>query len=103
MDKNLIEALKFVSRRDITKLYKDFLSLLQDMSAERAKMNKLLEQVIPPSYHILLDGCSFFDENVQAKTRKKVLDLGNDAIRNQIELIEKIECLLETNYNKSNE
>lgn len=91
----LLELLRFSTKRDITKLYKDFLGVLEELKQERQLSRDKLEVSIPEQYQILLDAAFPFNPSEQAFLRKRILDLGNDAIRNQIELIDKVESFLE--------
>ncbi len=91
---NIIEIMRFCARRDITKLYKDFLLLLADLKAARQDSRDKLENAIPEQYQLLLDCADWMDENKQAYVRKRILDLGNQAIRDQIELIDKFQIFL---------
>jgi hypothetical protein len=79
MDINKIkEILLFQTQRNIILLYKRYLNLVEDLQEEHVNMlNKLNKKVDLET----LKNVDYFDENKYNYLRKKVLDLGNETIR----------------------
>lgn len=79
MDINKIkEILLFQTQRNIILLYKRYLNLVEDLQEEHLNMlNKLNKKVDLET----LKNVDYFDENKYNYLRKKVLDLGNETIR----------------------
>jgi hypothetical protein len=79
MDINKIkEILLFQTQRNIILLYKRYLNLVEDLQEEHINMlNKLNKKVDLET----LKNVDYFDENKYNYLRKKVLDLGNETIR----------------------
>jgi flavin-dependent dehydrogenase len=65
---------------EITKLFRNFLFLVQDLAHEHATNFDKLESALP-EYASLIRQADYFDEEKIAYLRKRVLDMGNDAIR----------------------
>lgn len=77
--------LSFQVNKDITYLYKRFLTELEDLKNQHVFMLQKLEKELPSQYHSLIRTSNFFDETEFAYRRKKVLDAGNEAKRNIID------------------
>lgn len=74
--------------RVVTRLFKNFLVILEDLQEEhRSSHLKLLEQ-LPEQYKPLVYCVDTFDDRKMEWLRKRVLDLGNEAIRESEEWIE---------------
>lgn len=68
-------------RRITTRLFKNFLVILEDLQEEhRSAHLKLLEQ-LPEEYKSLVYMADILNERKIEWLRKRVLDLGNEAIR----------------------
>ena len=78
------------------KLFKTFLILLEDLKTEHdihfCKLRKNL-----PKHKQLLEQADYFDEDKMQYLRKKVLDMGNDNIRNNDDDLEKFTIEFEFN------
>lgn len=74
--------------RQITSFYKNNLKLLEEISFEHTQMLEKLSQQIPKSE---LNKIDYFDQNRYNLYRKKILDMGNDLLRE-----------LESNFEKVN-
>lgn len=83
--------LQFQVSKDITYLYKRFLTEVEELRNQHEMMLDKLENELPPEYHSLLRASNFFDEKEFAYRRKKVLDAGNDAKRNIVDQLTKFE------------
>ena len=71
------------SDREIRSLFKGFLEILEDLQREhRINFDKLYSG-LPEEYHDLVEMADYFDAERFAAYRKKVLDRGNEALRNQ--------------------
>ena len=91
MDSNLLTLLRFMVCRDITVLYKQYLNQLEDLKQDRLEALRKLQKSLPPDYYNMVLAADFMNENKASYLRKKILDSGNDALRNIKELIEKFE------------
>lgn len=80
MDKNsnIKEYLMFQIHRNVVSLYKRYLNLIEDIQEDHTNMlNKLNKNVDLET----LKNVDYFDENKYNYLRKKILDLGNETIR----------------------
>ena len=74
----LKDLLSFQIHRNIVNLYKRYLNLIEDLQEEHINMlNKLNSKIDQQT----LKNVDYFDENKYNYLRKKVLDLGNETIR----------------------
>lgn len=77
-DPKLKEFLVFQIHRNIVSLYKRYLNLIEDIQEEHVNMlNKLNSKIDQDT----LKNVDYFDENKYNYLRKKVLDLGNETVR----------------------
>lgn len=77
-DPKLKEFLVFQVQRNIASLYKRYLNLIEDIQEEHINMlNKLNKKIDLET----LKNVDYFDDNKYNYIRKKVLDLGNESIR----------------------
>lgn len=68
-------------RRITTRLFKNFLIILEDLQEDhRSVYLRLLEQT-PDELKPLIAQADYFDDRKMEWLRKRVLDLGNEAIR----------------------
>ena len=75
--------------RSIRDLFKSFLILIEDLNEDhRANFSKL-KSALPEEYRPIIDQADYFDEKKLKYLRKKVLDMGNENLRN-----------VENNYSK---
>jgi len=75
---NIKDILSFQIHRNITNLYKRYLNLIEDIQEEHLNMlNKLNKKIDQET----LKNIDYFDENKYNYYRKKILDLGNETIR----------------------
>ncbi len=89
----LKDLLSFQVHRNIINLYKRYLNMIEDLQEEHVNMlNKLNSKVDQET----LKNVDYFDENKYNYLRKKVLDLGNETIRE----INKVLDLLEDKNEK---
>lgn len=75
---NIKEILMFQVHRNIVNLYKRYLNLIEDLQEEHISMlNKLNKKIDLET----LKNVDYFDENRYNYIRKKILDLGNETVR----------------------
>jgi hypothetical protein len=75
---NIKEILTFQVHRNVVNLYKRYLNLIEDLQEEHVSMlNKLNKKIDLET----LKNVDYFDENRYNYIRKKILDLGNETIR----------------------
>jgi hypothetical protein len=80
-----VEAVQFLRDhygRHTTTLFKDFLRLLADLQQEHSIHFEKLKANLPEEYEAIIDQANYFDSEKMQYLRKKVLDMGNDSIRN---------------------
>jgi len=96
------EILQERYEKHIKNLFKCFLYLLEDLNEEHTIHFAKLKRTLPDKYHSLIDQANYFDESKMKYLRKKVLDLGNDSLRNQNEDLEKftVHFKFENYYNQ---
>jgi len=75
---NIKEIFTFQVHRNVVNLYKRYLNLVEDLQEEHVSMlNKLNKKIDLET----LKNVDYFDENRYNYIRKKILDLGNETIR----------------------
>ncbi len=75
---NIKEILTFQVHRNVVNLYKRYLNLVEDLQEDHVSMlNKLNKKIDLET----LKNVDYFDENRYNYIRKKILDLGNETIR----------------------
>lgn len=75
---NIREYILFQIHRNIVSLYKRYLNIVEDLQEEHINMlNKLNKKTDLET----LKNVDYFDENRYNYLRKKILDLGNETIR----------------------
>lgn len=62
-------------------LFKSFLVLIEDLHKEHEINFKKLKKSLPEEHHDLLDQADYFDNQKLQYLRKKILDMGNETIR----------------------
>jgi len=79
MEKN--DIFKYQVKRNIVSLYKSFLIQLEDVKKEHDKSIEKLKKSLPNEAY-MVDLADYLDEEDLQEMRKKILDNGNDCIRN---------------------
>ncbi len=69
-------------KQSITNVFKEMLKLVEDMKADHDFHYQKLYDNIPVEYHAILNTANHFDEKKSAWIRKKILDVGNESLRN---------------------
>lgn len=62
-------------------LFKEMLKIIEDMKADHDFHYEKLYKNIPKEYHLIIDTANHFDEKKFAWIRKKILDCGNESLR----------------------
>lgn len=78
-DEKLKEYIRFQYNRNITSLYKKYFEMTDDLKREHEFM---LKKVAEKSSEDFVKNIDYFSDDKYNYIRKKILDAGNDAIRN---------------------
>jgi len=70
------------SEHEISNLFKAMLSLLEDMKVDHDFHYEKLYQNIPEEHHKVISAANHFTPEKVAWIRKRILDAGNESIRN---------------------
>ncbi len=84
----LSELLEFQVNRNIINLYKSFLVMMEDMHHQHEGSFRKLKSALPDNID-LIDQADYWDEERMDYIRKKILDQGNDSLREIIGQLEK--------------
>ena len=85
------QALEYIARRQVTLLFKEFLTILERSQDKHIEtLNKLVEK-LPPEYQPYIGLADWWTDDEAARLRKEVLQRGNDTIRILSEELEKYE------------
>ena len=92
MEKNKAkEILKYQANRNVSNLYKRYLTILEsNRNDHRIMLNKLVAS-LPPEFHHQVVLADYFSQEKFSYLRKQVLDAGNDCIREIENTIENME------------
>jgi len=75
--------------KNIKNLFKSFLYILEELKSDHDRNFGKLCDSLPSEYLNLIQQADYFDDDQMFFLRKKVLDIGNDALRNQKEEFER--------------
>ena len=75
------EAINAIYSKNTKLLFKSFLVLIEDLHNEHSINFKKLKKALPDNYESLIDQADYFDYNKMQYLRKKILDMGNESIR----------------------
>lgn len=62
-------------------LFKSFLVLMEDLHQDHMINFAKLRKALPEEYSSLIDQADYFDQHKMQYLRKKILDMGNESIR----------------------
>ena len=79
-----------IHEKNIKNLFKSFLYILEELKNDHDRNFGKLAEALPSEYLNIIKQADYFDDDQMFFLRKKVLDIGNDALRNQKEEFEKI-------------
>jgi hypothetical protein len=68
-------------KRSITDLFKDMLKIVEDMKNDHTYHYDKLYENIPAEYHPVIKTADHFTAEKSAWIRKKILDMGNESLR----------------------
>lgn len=68
--------------RSVRDLFKSFLILVEDLNEDHKINFSKLKSNLPEEYHSVIEQANYFDESKLKYLRKKILDMGNENIRN---------------------
>ena len=68
-------------KRSVTKLFKEMIRIIEDMRADHNFHYARLYEILPPEHHDVLRAADHFDEQKFNWIRKRILDVGNDSLR----------------------
>jgi hypothetical protein len=77
-------------KREVTSLFKNYLKILEDMKADHDFHYSKLYSLIPKEHHPVIDAANHFDSTKLAWIRKRILDGGNESLRNFAEEMENV-------------
>lgn len=75
------DALQYTLRRHIVTLFKEFLSLSEDLTAEHDEALAKLATALPTEYHTHINLADYLTEDRAERLRKVILQRGNDCAR----------------------
>ena len=75
------QSLSRRSSKSISFLFKQYLSLIEDLRFEHEEYVKRLKNNIPHEHHKVIDAAEYFNESKMNWIRKRVLDTGNECLR----------------------
>jgi len=78
-EEKMKDYLRFQLNRNIISLYKKYFEMMEDLRKDHLC---LLEKVKKNTSEEFVKNIDYFDDNKYNYIRKKILDAGNDAIRN---------------------
>ena len=79
---NAKKILNDTSNKEISNLFKMLLMMLEDMKKDHDFHYQKLYEGIPKEYHPIIDAANHFTPEKLSWIRKRILDYGNDSIRN---------------------
>jgi hypothetical protein len=81
------EAL-FHGKKHMTFMFKQFLVLLEDLRFEHDNAQLKLKKALPSQYGPAIDLADYFNEEMFQRKRKRILDFGNQIIKNYYQDVE---------------
>ena len=92
------DLIKLQTEKEITTLFKIFLTLIEDIRIEHVKMTEKLRLNVDEEF---INSIDYFNEDYYQKLRSKVLDSGNSTSRNLLTFINYFDFI--NNQDKLNE
>ena len=92
------DLIKLQTEKEITTLFKIFLTLIEDIRIEHVKMTEKLRLNVDEEF---INSIDYFNEDYYQKLRSKVLDSGNSTCRNLLTFINYFDFVI--NQDKLNE
>jgi hypothetical protein len=88
----LTELLEFQINRNVINLYKSFLVMMEDMHYQHTTHFEKLKNALPEE-ETLLEQANYWDEDTMDFLRKKILDNGNNALREIVGQLEQLQVI----------
>ncbi len=85
------EVLRFQQERIIKLLFTSFLVVLEDVGLEHDEALTKLVAALPPEYRQYVDLADYLTPEKGQRLRKKVLDAGNNALRQLDEVVQSLD------------
>ena len=85
------EICQFQIRHNIANIYKLYLAGLEDIVLDNRDLIARLKSYVPEEYGQGIDAINSLTESKVKQLRKRILDFGNDAIRNLSEQLNQFE------------
>lgn len=79
---NAKKSLSDKSNRELAEFYKMMLMMIEDMKIDHDFHYQKLYDNIPQKYHPIINTANHFTEDKKTWIRKRILDFGNNSIRN---------------------
>ena len=76
------------SEKEVSRLFKAMLKMLEDMKMDHDFHYQKLYKNIPEDYHAIIDTANHFTPHKVNWIRKRILDAGNESIRNLCEEVD---------------
>lgn len=76
------KSLSDKSNRELAEFYKMMLMMIEDMKIDHDFHYQKLYDNIPQKYHPIINTANHFTEDKKTWIRKRILDFGNNSIRN---------------------
>ena len=76
------------SEKEVSRLFKAMLKMLEDMKMDHDFHYQKLYKNIPENYHGIIDTANHFTPDKVNWIRKRILDAGNESIRNLCEEVD---------------
>ena len=75
-------------KKEVTSLFKNYLKILEDMKSDHDFHYNKLYELIPEEYHAIINAANHFNDTKLNWIRKRILDGGNESLRNFADEIE---------------
>lgn len=75
------DTISSIYNRSTKVLFKSFLVLMEDLHQDHLINFSKLRKALPEEYSRLIDQADYFDQHKMQYLRKKILDMGNESIR----------------------
>mgnify|MGYP000877024553 CR=1 FL=1 len=94
---NAKKILNDASDKEISSLFKTMLMMTEDMKKDHDFHYQKLYAAIPKEYHAIIEAADHFTPDKLAWIRKRILDHGNESVRNMEKEIENYQVAFKFN------
>jgi hypothetical protein len=91
MDINGEDFLRFQVKRAVTTLFKQYLILLEELGENHDEAMARFDENLPEEYRKYINLADYLNQDQSDRLRKKVLDIGNETIRNLEEVVNRLD------------